>query len=158
MAEEDEIILYPAGTFGGDLDYLDGDIQPAGPMPIGVDIAWDFMGQDLAMSRDLQVVSRTDTIRQWCVIALATARGTEAIYGPLFGSRWRQRHREGALGDDEQLSLSGIITDALMVHDRIDEVVVYGVARSEVDPEVAAVSFRVVLDDGTEIDFPEAQF
>lgn len=156
--DEDDIIIFSPGQLGGDIDPTDSYPITDGLRPIGVDLAWDFEASDLALTRDLKTVWRTDTIRQWCVFALATARGTEVIYGGRFGSRWRQRHREMAIGDDMRMAMSGIVTDALTVHDRISDVVVYGVEQSPTDSEVVAVSFTVVLDDGTEIDFPEAQF
>lgn len=127
------------------------------PEPIGVDIKFDFEKGDVAGGVGGSLARSHDVVRQWVMASLLTSRETETIYSSVFGSTLREQQAGGLSVLNMGSILPNIIHDALISHDRIRAISNIAVDPTTFDSETITVSFVVLMDDGSSIDFPRVE-
>lgn len=129
------------------------EFRRSGPREIGVDIALDWVSGELSLTpgNGMLTISDIATVRQWVRAALTQPQGTSMIYPATFGSRLYELLGTGA-GSDQ---VAAALEQTLLQHDRIVGVSDVLLDPASTDVEGFGLSFRVLLDTGQEIIFPE---
>jgi len=124
------------------------------PVPLGVDISFDALGDDLSLSTefDLVICDEGRALSQWVQNALVTRRGDELIFSENFGS---------VLADIVSTSTANIsdieeqvivaIEDAILNHERIDRI--DDVRVGFIDDYRLAFEATAILDDNSSLTF-----
>lgn len=122
------------------------------PTTIGRGWAFDFAkGQFVRHGAAPAEVREVDSLKVWIEKTLYTARYAHPIYSGLYGTEGLFDLISGPDNPGLYRMLQGTIRDALLVHDRISDVVDFRFGRAD---EYVEVYFRVVLDNGSQIDVP----
>lgn len=136
-------------------DSVVGDSTP--PQPLGVDIAFDAVGDDLSLTTefDLNICSEDVALSQWVQTALITKRGSELIFSPEFGSDLPDLIGTSTytINDIEEQVIVAI-ESALSFHDRIDSI--QSVKIGFIDEYRLAFEATVILDDNAVLTFEGA--
>lgn len=124
------------------------------PVPLGVDISFDAVGDDLSLTTefDLVICDESRALSQWVQNALVTVRGSELVFGEDFGSDLANiiSTSTSSLSDIEEQVIS-TIEEALLVHDRIDSI--QDVRIGFIDDYRLAFEVTVILDDNAVLTF-----
>ena len=126
--------------------------------PYGYDIGFDIdTGRlQLTISGDLRIVNESSSLEQWLATVLTTTAGADLIYSNSFGASLSELVGENIPDAGLQAQIKNRITDAILVHDRIEEVRSF---KFDFDTIIDAViiSFVVVTDDAEELVFEGLQ-
>lgn len=136
------------------LEGLDDPADEVPPEPFGRSWAFDFeRGRFRRQGEAPGEVRGLVALEQWCQVAIRTARYAHAVFTDAFG----MERPASAIGQvdvrDEVADYGDRLRAALLVHDRITDVVDY---RASYDPEEGLLlveSFTVVTDGGEGLSF-----
>ena len=149
LSGDDALALLDADILGEGIDAVVVE-QP--PPPLGRSWAFDWSGRRGFQTggQGPQQTFGLDSLKMWCEKCLRTERGAHPIHPPDYG----MDNPYGAIGllHEDDPDLEQRIVDALTFHPRITAVRDF-VRNFDVDDDYLAVSFTVVLDDGSEATF-----
>ena len=138
-----------------DLSLFPGEdlvVQEDPPPPLGRSWAFDFISRRF-MSEGQHGPAETygdDTLVFWVEKVLHTSRGAHPIYPNEYGMERPFGHIGRTLDSSDYADLENRIHDALIFHPRIVDVTDFD-ADQGADDETLFVTFRVIKDDGTEV-------
>jgi hypothetical protein len=151
----DEVL--DASTEGIESDLIDEDVEvtEAAPDPIGRTWAFDFSERKFQTSGQAPTAIRGEVaVVGWVEKCLHTAEGAATVHPPGYGL---PRPIADYIGEDPY-DLEEVETDieeALTFHPAIKSVeeIEIGFGETEQGDQAAEVSFIIVLDDGSQVDF-----
>lgn len=131
----------------GQLDITDDDEEDAEPLPFGRGWGFDFETGQMARHGIAPVVTHDlETLRIWIEKTLRTARGAHPIYSLDYGVDDPYMGIGSPFSAEAVGLLTDSISDALLTHDRIEEVVDIQFTGGP-DSDVLFISFSVIVDD-----------
>lgn len=153
ITPEDALAAAAAASLAG-AETVPTAVDP--PIPLGNSWVFDFdAGRYVRQGGAPVPCSELDTLAQWCMTAVHTARGASALFSDEFGMDGPQRVGDaGAAARETAAELRIAVIDALMVHDRIVDVS----ADATYDAVVGAIIFSnlvVTTDEDVQLPFSD---
>jgi hypothetical protein len=117
----------------------------------GKEIGWDFeTNQPIVINGDIQIVEGVDALKIWVEKALRTERYKWPVYKWTYGSDIERNLESGLIGAALHQAIKQSITDALVYHPHISQVMNFEF-KSDGDLLAIAVEVKTILDDVLEV-------
>lgn len=129
------------------------------PMPLGMTWEFDFNGDPPGFVRRGEApaeVSGSDSVRQWCLMAIHTARYAHDAFSDDFGMEEPEDPIGETWNSDLLADFRDRMTEALLVHDRIVAVANFEAYFNPQEGVLEIDGFDVVLDDDSLIEVGKA--
>lgn len=147
VAPEDEL---NAATAALDDDAPAPEDDPRIPFGVSWSFDWEagrFRRQGMSPAR----VSGLDTLREWCMMALNSARFAHVVFSEEFGIDDPNEPIGEAMDSEAESDYEEKIRTALIVHDRIADVTDFEMEYDPTEGILYIDSFRVVTDEDEEL-------